>query len=132
MTIFVDTSALYAVLDRDDRNHSAAKASWTRLLESGETLLTTNYVVVETTALVQSRLGLQALQCLHTEVLPVLQVHWISEDEHRTAATGLLVAARKDLSLVDCTSFEVMRRLGLTSACAFDRHFGEQGFRLLS
>jgi predicted nucleic acid-binding protein len=42
-----------------------------------------------------------------------------------------LTSARRRLSLVDCTSFEVMRRLGITSAFAIDRHFVEQGFEVL-
>jgi uncharacterized protein len=54
--IFVDTSALYAVLDRDDQNHPLAKSAWSSLLQADDTLIVTNYVVVETTALVQHRL----------------------------------------------------------------------------
>jgi uncharacterized protein len=45
--IVVDTSALYAVLDRDDQNHDAAKKTWSRLLEGEDSLLVTNYVIVE-------------------------------------------------------------------------------------
>jgi predicted nucleic acid-binding protein len=32
------------------------------------------------------------------------------------------------LSLVDCTSFQVMRQLGIDTAFAFDEHFAEQHF----
>jgi predicted nucleic acid-binding protein len=44
----------------------------------------------------------------------------------------LLVANRRDLSLVDCTSFEVMRRNGLEVVFTFDPHFHEQGFQVIS
>jgi predicted nucleic acid-binding protein len=41
---------------------------------------------------------------------------------------ALLTAGRRELSLVDCVSFACMRRLGITRALHFDRHFKEQGF----
>ena len=34
----------------------------------------------------------------------------------------------KQWGLVDCVSFVVMRRLGLTTALAFDQHFVQAGF----
>lgn len=39
MTVFVDTSALYAVLDADDDNHPPAAAEWRRLLLSASTVV---------------------------------------------------------------------------------------------
>jgi predicted nucleic acid-binding protein len=41
-------------------------------------------------------------------------------------------ANRRSLSLVDCVSFVVMRQLAIRDAFAFDRHFEEQGFTLVS
>lgn len=130
MRTFVDTSALYAVLDRDDQNHPAAKATWTRLLEAGEPLLVSNYVLVEACALIQHRLGLDALRAFTADVLPVLDVHWLTPEEHAAALQAVLVANRRRLSLVDCTSFVAMRQNGIEHAFAFDAHFEEQGFRL--
>jgi uncharacterized protein len=129
--ILVDTSALYAVIDRDDQNHSAAKATWDRLLGTDETLLVTNYVVVETTALVQHRLGMEAVRVLVGDILPVLGVHWISEADHLHAQNALLATDRRKLSLVDCSSFHVMRTRTVRTAFAFDPHFREQGFDVL-
>ena len=40
-------------------------------------------------------------------------------------------AGRRRLSLVDCTSFEIMRRHGITAALSLDADFAQQGFRLL-
>ena len=59
-----------------------------------------------------------------------LVVDWTGEAANQEAISALLVANRKDLSLVDCSSFITMRRLGLRVAFAFDRHFAEQGFGL--
>jgi len=55
--IFIDTSALYALLDADDRNNISSGEVWKYLVSCDETLLVTNYVIVEVSALVQRRLG---------------------------------------------------------------------------
>ena len=128
--IFVDTSALYAVLDRSDENHQAAKGQWNDLLQGDEALLVSNYIVVETAALVQSRLGMDALRGLCDEVLPVFTIHWVTEAEHTQSTHALLSANRRQLSLVDCSSFQVMRQRGSRTAFAFDPHFEEQGFEM--
>ena len=130
MPTFVDTSALYAVLDRDDANHAAAAAVWTRLLTTGEPLVVTNYVLVEACALIQHRLGLDALRAFATDVVPVLEVHWLTPEEHAAALQAVLTANRRRLSLVDCASFACLRTRGLDRAFAFDGRFDEQGFRL--
>jgi len=127
----VDTSALYAVLDADDERHVAAGAEWNRLLAARAPLHTTNYVLVETTALLQNRIGMDGVRTLAADVLPLLSVHWMDEGLHRSANHALLVSARESLSLVDCTSFETMRRLGLESVFCFDPHFAEQGFTVV-
>lgn len=129
MSVFVDTSAFYALLDRDDANHRLAAEAWTALLESGEALATSNYVVVETTALVQHRLGMAAVSSLARELLPVVSVEWVTELDHREAAAALLAAGRRQVSLVDSVSFVLMRRLGTESAFTFDPHFESEGFR---
>jgi predicted nucleic acid-binding protein len=132
VTVFVDTSALYAGLDADDDTHGAAVAIWTELVETRAPLRTHHGVLVETTALVQRRLGMAAVRDLHHTLVPTLSVRWIDAALHRTAMTGLLAAGRRDLSLVDWTSFEMMREEGLTEAFAFDTDFTAQGFHLVS
>lgn len=131
MTVFVDTSAFYAVFDRDDANHSRAKPVWERLLREQATLLTNNYVVLETSALFQHRLGVAALREFLEDVMPLLEVDWISEHRHRAGAEAVLVSSRKKLSLVDCISFQSMREHGVRTAFCFDRHFREQGFAVV-
>jgi predicted nucleic acid-binding protein len=131
VTTFIDTSAFLATLDRADRTHVAAAAVWTRFRDQDESLVTSNYILVETSALVQRRLGLAALHTLTNRFLPVVEIHWIEPLEHQTALETVLAAARRDLSLVDCTSFLVMRRRAIPTAFAFDRHFADQGFRVI-
>jgi len=78
--------------------------------------------------LLQQRLGIAAVRALHEEVMPLLQVDWVSEEQHRAGMETVLAAARKKLSLVDCVSFQTMRNRGVQSAFCFDAHFREQGF----
>jgi predicted nucleic acid-binding protein len=132
MSVFADTSALYALLDRDDENHPKAAARWRGLIEAGVPVVTTNYVLVETVALVQHRLGVTAARALTSDIVPVLLIEWITPEDHRVAIAAMLAAGRRDLSLVDCANFAVMRRLGLEQALAFDRHFTREGFTLMS
>jgi predicted nucleic acid-binding protein len=128
---FVDTSALLAVLDADDDNHEAADRAWRELLAGDQELMTSSYVIVETFALVQARLGMAAVASLARDLMPVLDVQWIDAPVHEAAVALLLTAGRRRLSLVDCASFAVMRLLAVERAFAFDRHFREQGFTLM-
>lgn len=128
MRVFADTSALYAILDRDDDNHEVAATTWQRLVGSDATVVGSNYVMVETSALVQNRLGMDAVRALVESIEPVLWLEWVTREDHDAAQAAVLTANRRGLSLVDCASFVVMRRLALRRAFAFDNHFREQGF----
>ena len=132
MSVYIDTSAFLAVLNADDRFHARAQRNWVQLIESGTPLICNNYVLVETVAVLQNRLGLEAVIAFQNDVMPVLVTLWVDEDLHRRAVSGLLVAQRRRLSLVDCSSFESMRQAGLRRAFSFDAHFEEQGFEILS
>jgi len=131
MTVFADTSALYAVLDADDDFHAPASDAWKTLLADGAALVTSNYVLVETYALVQSRLGMEATRALADHLLPVVRTMGITAEDHDGAVQSLLAADRRDLSLVDCSSFLLMRRLGLREAFTFDDDFRAQGFEAI-
>ena len=131
MRVFIDTSAFYALLDRDDESHRKAKNAWTALLKNGNTLVTNNYVLVETVALIQHRLGIEAVRGFQNDILPLVHVEFVDAESHRSGVSALLSASRRNLSLVDCISFEMMRTSGIRAAFAFDPHFKEQGFHLL-
>lgn len=128
MSIFVDTSGFIAILDRDDEHHAEAAEIWKKILTSPETLVTTNYVLVETCALCQNRLGMAAVRVFQEDIAPVLRIEWINDKIHHAAMGIMIAASRKKLSLVDCVSFETMRLLGVKTAFTLDRHFKEQGF----
>ena len=131
MMVFVDTSALYALLDRDDQNHDSAAGTWMDLIDRDASLVCTNYVLVEALALNQHRQGIEAIRTLENDLVPILDVQWMTETDHQAGLAGLLTAASRRLSLVVCVSFETMRSLGIQTAFAFDRHFAELGYALL-
>jgi predicted nucleic acid-binding protein len=128
MNVFVDTSALLAVLDRSDERHIEAKGAWEELLSGSNTLLCHNYVLVETSAVLARRLGIEAVRVFERDIRPVLRLIWITRELHEAGVGVHLAAGRRALSLVDCVSFEVMRRTGLRAAFAFDPHFREFGY----
>ncbi len=131
MNIFVDTSALFSVLDADDRCHHKARKIWVELVSSEANLVSDNYIMVETIALVQNRLGIKAVAAIVDDILPVIHIEWVDEDIHKTAIAALRAASRRGLSFVDCVSFEIMRKHGLKTAFTFDSHFREQGFQCM-
>lgn len=131
MSCFVDTSAIIAVLDRNDRNHARARSAWNELLDAREVLVSSNYVVLESSALIQSRFGMEAFRHFHEDVFPLFTLQWVDAQMHLAGVQSALTASRRELSLVDCISFEIMRRKGVQRAFAFDRHFPEQGFQCI-
>ncbi|GAB4456659.1 MAG: PIN domain-containing protein [Anaerolineales bacterium] len=130
-TIFVDTSALYALISTEDRNKTGAVATWENLLKRGDMLITNNYVLVECFSLVQSRLGIEFARLLQSNVVPFLQTEWIDEQQHSAIVQLVLSASRRQLSLVDCSAFETMRRLKIETVFTFDDLFREQGFEVI-
>lgn len=131
MTVFVDTSVPVAFLDQSQARHRDVVAAWSRTLARGDLLLTSNYVAVETFALVQRRLGLRAVHILVNPLFPLIERVWIDEEQHSVATAAVLSAGRRKLSIVDCTSFELMRRRGIRTVLSLDSDFGDQGFRLI-
>lgn len=94
-------------------------------------MVTTNYVLIETAALLQHRIGLAPVRDLEEHILPVVNVHWVSNDVHRRAVDRLFRTDKRKVSLVDVTSFVVMDAEGLTDVLGLDPDFTTEGFRLL-
>ena len=133
-TVLVDTSALYAYLDAADEQHTLALDRMRRLFDSvaanERAALTHSSVVVESVALVQRRLGMEAVRDLLDNVLSPIEIRFVDADLHTRAVVALLAADRRDISLVNWTSFELMRELRIDHALAFDDDFADHGFEL--
>ncbi len=131
MSVFVDTSALYAFLVGTEASHSEAVDAFTEALRDGRRLRTSSYVLVETHALLQRRIGMPAVRDLQSRLVPLLSVAWVGRDLHEKAIRRLVRSDRRSLSLVDCVSFELMSAEGIRDALTLDRHFAEAGFRAI-
>ena len=130
--IFIDTSAFYALMDRSDSYHQSASKLWTHMLNRGYFLQTSNYVTVETLALLQNRLGFEAADLWSRNVLGVVETFWIDNVLHNLALEIWFSLGRRKLSLVDCTSFVIMRQNKMEKVFGYDKHFTEHGFKILN
>ena len=127
--IFLDTSAIYALADKTDPNHAAAYKKFQNVLESEEVFLLHNYILLESVVLLQARLGLTSV-VFFLRNAKSFEVEWVDQNLHEEAEKELERIGKRGISLVDCTSFIVMRRRGVEKVLAFDPDFQDQGFSL--
>ncbi len=117
MSVIVDTSALFALLDRRDAHHASAVAFWAD--PDDEDLVTHAYVVVESVALVRSRLGPAAVIALVDDLVPAIRVEMVDRPLH----DGSLADHRRlggGTSLVDRVTIAFAARHGIGRAFAYD------------
>jgi uncharacterized protein len=131
LSLFVDTSGFYALLVGSERDHRAVLEAFRAAAERGRRMVTTNYVLVETSALLQHRIGLPPVRDLEERILPLVTVHWVSSELHRRAVERLFRTDKRRVSLVDVVSFAVMEAEGLSDVLGLDPDFAMEGFRLL-
>ena len=134
--VFVDTWAWYALADERDTDHEVARLATDDLIEREVMLMTTNFVLDEATTLIRYKLGhtiaikfRQTIRQLNEDEL--LNVVRISESHEAAAGEVFEHYADQDFSFTDCTSFAVMRELGLSEAFTGDKHFATMGFQLI-
>lgn len=120
MSLFVDTSVWYGAADSSDSSNDSAKA----ILTAGESLVTSDHVLVETWTLLRYRIRRQAAERFWEYIRGgVCTVEPVGAADLE-AAWQMGVAWRdQDFSIVDRTSFAVMRRLGIERAASFDTDF---------
>lgn len=128
--ILVDTGAWFAVQVQDDEWHGEAVRTLRALVAAPHALLTTNHVVGETYTLLRVVCGhAAAVRFLdRLEETRRLERIFVPEEVEGRAYRLLRQHADQDFSLVDATSFAVMRAERVRHAFAFDRHFSTAGF----
>lgn len=129
--ILLDTSAVYALADADDRRHGEAVRILDDLERAGRSLLLHSYVLVETFALLHARLGLAQALVVESQ-LRALPFVVVDRALHERATALLRDAPGRRTSLVDAVSFVLMRERGLEAAFAFDADFAVAGLRTLT
>lgn len=121
MSLFVDTSAFYATLDRSDRHNARAEEI---LAAESEPLVSTDHVLVETWRLANVRLGRDVAErfwgALRSGAATIENVQPGDLDAAWRIGKDF---PDQDFSIFDRTSFAVMERLGIARVATFDDHF---------
>jgi len=129
MKLFVDTSAWFALIDKNDQNHKPARDFLDQLDKAPVLFHVTDYIVDETATLLR-------LKVSHRQAVAFLDYLANSPHVVRAYATPDLLAQAEDLfrrykdkrwSYTDCVSFVFMDGEGLNDAFSFDANFREYG-----
>ena len=129
MTLFVDTSGILALVDRDDPAHAGVVEAFA--LGRTETLVTHAYVVVETLAVARRRFGASVAADIVDRVLPALTVTPVDAELHAAGMSAFRDTIESSVSLVDRTTFAFMRREKIDRAIALDPDFRTAGLDTL-
>jgi predicted nucleic acid-binding protein len=125
LSVFVDSSFWFASVVARDRNNARAKT----LLQAERDHVTTDYVVVETWLLLNSRYHFQAAERFWERMRRGGVRIEIATAADLEAAWAIGEAfADQQFSIVDRTSFAIMERLGLRRAASFDDDFAVYRF----
>ena len=134
--VFADTAGWANYFIRSEPFHSAARSLLIQARVESVRILTTNYILAELASLLISPLHtprpllIAILQAIRSASW--VEVIHVDRTLDQEAYNLLEERTDKDWSLVDCASFAVMRRRGVSSALTSDHHFEQAGFvRLL-
>lgn len=127
--IFVDTAAFLAIENRRDAHHQEALAFRDAVLEAGEPLVTSDYVLAESYTIIRLRAG-HAVAVEFGEAVRasrVLRMEYLTPDILEAAWQIFKAFADKEFSYTDCTSFALMEHLHISTVFTFDQHFRQYG-----
>ncbi len=132
--VFVDTGAWIALAEEKDPLHAQARAQWEAMERAGARVATSVPVVIETFTFLDRRgsreLALRWKGSL--DGVPRFEVLDCAPPDLAEAWRVLDRKAFRRLSLVDATSFVLMRKHRIRTAFAFDTHFSIAGFRYVT
>jgi hypothetical protein len=128
--LFVDTSAWFAHVNRKDQDHATVRAA---LSGFEGRLATSNFIFDEILSLCLYRLGHAAAQRVGTVLLDpdTIDLIRVTPADEQVAWTLFRNRPDRRYSFTDCTSFALMRRLGIDTALALDEDFRAEGFRVI-
>lgn len=132
--IFVDTSAFKALFDFGDEFHNKAATTLDRLEEGKAHFVTSNFILDETYTLLRAYLGKTAAIQFRKDLisaLGIVDIVRVTINDERKAWEYFVKLPGRGVSYTDCTSFALMKRLGIKRAFAFDRDFVRAGFKVL-
>jgi len=132
--VFLDTSGLVALFLKSDTNHAEVKYIWNQLRKSGCRLFTSEYVLDELLTLLLTKSS-HHFACevgqglLNTSLMSLI---YIQDEQVSAIFNKFNKYDDKQFSFTDVSSFYLMELEGIDKAVAFDEHFSQAGFTLLS
>ena len=128
--VFVDTSFVVALVNKNDQYHDLAVDLTERL--TGQGLVTTDAILLE--------IGNALSRNFKRESVEIIE-HFLTSDDvkvihlhpplFRRAFDLYKSHSDKQWGLIDCVSFVVMEELAITDALSADKHFEQAGFKVL-
>lgn len=128
----VDTSAIYALVDRTDPNHWRA-AHFLKQSTTRGTLLLSNHVFDEIMTLTKARLGAHVAVQLGIRLRnsQVLQMIIFSTAEEMHTWRIFSQYHDKAWSYTDCACLAIAQQRDVQKAFSFDHHFAQMGLQIV-
>jgi len=129
MKIFIDTAAFIALVDATDKNHHPAERCYREIVQSRNSLVSSNFVICETLNYLRTRISYKVSVGFRESVYKsdILEIIYISMDTEEEAYKIFKKYKDKDFSFTDCTSFALMERRKIKKVFSFDHHFIQYG-----
>lgn len=132
MTVFVDSSALIALWNKDDSAHELAISKASKLQLEENSLIVSNIVVGEVLTVLSMKLGINRANKFWEYVANnKLKVVFVDEDIFDKAWDIFEKRTSKNLSFFDCTSFVVINEFNIDKVFSFDSDFKKHEFNLV-
>lgn len=128
-SVFIDTGYVLALVNENDQHHAEALVLSERF--DNQRVVVTDAVLLEignALSRMDRHAAVQIIQDLRDS--PGTTLVNLNPELFEAAFALYRRHIDKQWGLVDCVSFVVMRRMGLTTALAFDQHFVQAGFSL--
>lgn len=126
--VFLDMVGLLALWNQSDQWHAAAQEAFDALEASKRPYVSTPFVLAECGNAASRRGFRQDVVTVRESLKADSSLIWPTEQDWHAAWRTYQQSRPGDPGIVDCISFAVMRRLGLSDAFTNDQHFAAAGF----
>lgn len=131
--VLLDTSGLFALLNPDDDHHKKSLEINNSLITRQVTLIFPNFLLAESHAIINKRLGPRPAREFLNAALRDFQIERITvEDEWAAHAMLQTTSRRRNLSYFDAVAIALAERLGIEEVFSFDSHFRLMGLKLVT
>jgi len=125
--VLIDTSAIYAIAVKADRNHARAVAFARHWLSGRDAFILPDWVFVETMTLLKARFGSEPAERVGAELRQNPAYRWmaVTPEDERESWAAFQKYSDKAWSYTDCAILVLAQRLHLKDVFAFDKHFSQ-------